>query len=385
MGKKTITLYFFHRIVNHFPNHHELTRKDLMVKNIKRYKKDIERIEDNQTNKRSILDYLPMTYVLPSDYCLFVEEYKKTPSAMWIMKPHAKARGIGIFLVTKLIQIKKWAKDRWAYLSKDQYVISRYINNPLLIGGRKFDLRLYCLVTSYRPLKAYMYKDGFARFCTSKYTTDLNEMDNMFVHLTNVALQKHSEEYNDKHGGKWHINNLKLHLELTRGKDATDRMFAEIKYIFIHSLRACQNIIINDRHCFEVYGYDILIDSNLKPWLLEVNASPSLSTTTHTDRIMKMTLINDTYDIVVQPQFPDKKYHEYRYEDGIKPAANAFELIYDEMNGGEVGGTILSNCSIGTALLDMPPLTTSSNSSTPSSLQTTITIVDKKKKKKAFM
>jgi tubulin polyglutamylase TTLL1 len=68
------------------------------------------------------------------------------------MKPTGSAQGKGIFLVNRMAQIRKWAKE-----SKGQprnYVISRYLDAPLLIGGKKFDLRLYVLVTSYRPLKA---------------------------------------------------------------------------------------------------------------------------------------------------------------------------------------------------------------------------------------
>jgi tubulin polyglutamylase TTLL1 len=57
--------------------------------------------------------------------------------------------------------------------------------------------------------------------------------------------------------------------------------------------------MINDKHCFEVYGFDILIDDNLKPWLIEVNASPSLTTTTEMDRSLKMQVIEDAFKIVV--------------------------------------------------------------------------------------
>lgn len=107
-----------------------------------------------------------------------------------IMKPCGKARGIGIFLINKLSQLKKWSREAKSTVpvptTKDTYVISRYISNPLLIGGKKFDLRIYVLVTSFRPLKAYIYKMGFCRFCTVRYNQSTSELDNLFVHLTNV-------------------------------------------------------------------------------------------------------------------------------------------------------------------------------------------------------
>lgn len=49
--------------------------------------------------------------MLPADYNLFVEEFRKNPSSTWIMKPCGKAQGKGIFLINKLSQIKKWSRD----------------------------------------------------------------------------------------------------------------------------------------------------------------------------------------------------------------------------------------------------------------------------------
>ncbi|XP_068134267.1 polyglutamylase complex subunit TTLL1 isoform X2 [Hyperolius riggenbachi] len=277
------------QLVNHFPNHYELTRKDLMVKNIKRYRKELEKegsplAEKDENGKYLYLDFVPVTFMLPADYNLFVEEFRKSPSSTWIMKPCGKAQGKGIFLINKLSQIKKWSRDSKtssfvSQSSKEAYVISLYIDNPLLIGGRKFDLRLYVLVTTYRPLKCYMYKLGFCRFCTVKYTPSTSELDNMFVHLTNVAIQKHGPVMN------------------------------------------------NDKHCFECYGYDIIIDDKLKPWLIEVNASPSLTSSTANDRILKYNLINDTLNIVVpNGEIPDSKWNKVP----PKEALGSYEVLYDE-------------------------------------------------------
>ncbi|XP_050410433.1 polyglutamylase complex subunit TTLL1 [Patella vulgata] len=325
------------QFINHFPNHMELTRKDLMVKNIKRYRKELEKegspLAEKDENGRFVhLDFIPQTFMLPSDYNLFVEEFRKNPNTTWIMKPCGKARGIGIFLVNKLSQLKKWSRDGKTNVftpptAKETYVISKYIDNPLLIGGKKFDLRLYVLVTSFKPLKCYMYKLGFCRFCTVKYNANVNELDNMFVHLTNVSIQKQGEDYNSIHGGKWTVQNLRLFLEGTRGKEIADKLFDEINWLTVHSLKAVSGCISNDRHCFECYGYDIIIDDNLKPWLIEVNASPSLTATTSSDRIMKYKLISDCINIVIPPgELPDVRWSRIPAKENL----GSFDILYDE-------------------------------------------------------
>jgi len=195
-----------------------------------------------------------------------------------------------------------------------QYVVSRYVENPLLVGGRKFDLRIYVLVTSYSPLRAYLHRQGFARFCTAKYSSSPADLENVLMHLTNVSVQKHSEDYNEDHGGKWHIRNLRLYLQATYGQERTNRCFNLIRMLIYHTLRATQSIIINDKHCFELYGYDVLLDSNLKPWLIEVNASPSLSATTGSDLTLKTGVINDVLNLVFPEDFPETNKNNNRNE-----------------------------------------------------------------------
>lgn len=87
-----------------------------------------------------------------------MEEFRKYPTdTVWIMKPVSGAQGRGIFLFTKLKDITEWRKVikfkyLYLFLKKESetlpYVVQNYIHNPYLIGGKKFDMRLYVLVTS---------------------------------------------------------------------------------------------------------------------------------------------------------------------------------------------------------------------------------------------
>ncbi|XP_074067950.1 putative tubulin polyglutamylase TTLL9 isoform X1 [Macrotis lagotis] len=289
-----------HVRISHFRNHYELTRKNYMVKNLKRFRKQLER--DVGKLEAAKCDFFPKTFELPSDYHLFVEEFRKTPGITWIMKPVARSQGKGIFLFRKLKDIIDWRKDVSRYddqkddIPVENYVAQRYIENPYLIGGRKFDLRVYVLVMSYIPLRAWLYRDGFVRFSNTRFT--LSSIDDHYVHLTNVAVQKTSPDYDPEKGCKWMIQRFRQYLTSKHGPETVEKLFQDMDNIFIKSLQSVQKVIISDKHCFELYGYDILIDQNFKAWLLEVNASPSLTASSQEDYQLKTCLLEDTLHVV---------------------------------------------------------------------------------------
>lgn len=79
-------------------------------------------------------------------------------------------------------------------------MVQEYLNTPYLIDGLKFDMRIYVLVTSCDPLHIYVHKEGLVRFATQEYQTielnsDKNSLRNMFVHLTNYALNKENQDF----------------------------------------------------------------------------------------------------------------------------------------------------------------------------------------------
>ena len=290
-----------HQRVCHFRNHYELSRKNLMAKNLKRLKKQLEKDSKLEAAK---CDFFPTTYELPSEYHIFVEEFKRNPGSIWIMKPAGKAQGKGIFLFRKLKDITDWKKEDYFHRDEDKgdkeppetYVVQRYIEKPYLIGGKKFDIRVYVLVTSYVPLKAWLYRSGFARFSNTRFSLDT--ISDAFVHLTNVAIQKTAPDYDPEKGCKWSLQEFRLFLLAKHGPEVVRRIFQQIDEIFIKSLQSVQRIVINDKHCFELYGFDIMFDSSLKPWIIEVNASPSLTASSQIDYNLKFGLLEDMLHIV---------------------------------------------------------------------------------------
>jgi tubulin polyglutamylase TTLL1 len=89
----------------------------------------------------------------------------------------------------------------------------------------------------------YLSSLGFARFTNVRYSHEMAQLDNQFVHLTNVAVQKEGgSAYNTAHGNKWPLQDLRLFLEASRGHEATAQLFADMQALVVHTLKAVQPV-----------------------------------------------------------------------------------------------------------------------------------------------
>ncbi|KAJ3175519.1 putative tubulin polyglutamylase ttll2 [Geranomyces variabilis] len=230
--------------LNHFPKTSALTRKDSLY----RLLRTMRGIYGGR-----MYDFVPETFALPNDYVKFV----------------------------------------------NVAVLQRYIANPLLISGYKFDMRCYVVVRSYNPLVIYLNTEGLARFATVPYTTTSNDV---YAHLTNTSINKHSpwlEDEKDEIGSgcRWTFARLRVWFE-SMGMDY-ERVWRRIQGTIIATLLpVAAEVPAVPVGCFELYGFDILLDDAMKPWLLEVNFGPALSLGTDVDDEVKKPLISDILELV---------------------------------------------------------------------------------------
>lgn len=277
--------------INHFPGTFQIGRKDCLWLNLSRMMVKHEVKE---------FGFVPRTYVLPRDLGCFRQVWKKLGSkAKWIVKPPASARGTGIKVVHRWSQIPK----------KRAVIVQQYLSRPRLISGAKFDLRLYVLVTSFNPLRIYIYPDGLVRFASVKYNDDINYLSDRFMHLTNYSINKTNSTYTSNDcvdsctGHKWALRTLWTYLE--KEDVNVPKLWANMKDIVVKTMIAGESSITSltranttSRYCcYELFGFDILLDENLKPWLLEVNISPSLQSSSPLDTAIKGPLIKSVFNI----------------------------------------------------------------------------------------
>ena len=276
--------------MNHFPRSNELTRKDLLYKNLSKLK---------ELFPGTKFDFLPESYILPNEFTFLKDKMDKNPNQFWIVKPVASSQGRGIFLTKNIHEIP----------NNYSMIASRYINNPFLINNKKFDLRIYAFVTSILPLRIYRFNEGLTRFSTNNYNSDKNDR---CAHLTNYAVNKNNKNYIqnkqpfdiDYNSSKWTLTSLKQYFE--EHDINSELLFGKIDDIIIKTLISCENNLLSaiskycsfQENCFELYGFDILIDDNLNCWLMECNLSPNLHFDAPIDLKIKGEMIAEIFDLI---------------------------------------------------------------------------------------
>jgi len=293
--------------INRFPGSHNLGKKNFLAKNLmKMLKKFPEEYR-----------MFPKTWTLPTDFGSFKAELASNNGKTYIIKPDAACQGKGIYLSKTCDQITE----------ESSCVVQRYLEKPYLINELKFDLRLYVLVTGCDPLRVYLFEDGLARFATEKYSRpNRNNIEETFIHLTNYAINKENSKFVFNKSGDCddigHKKSFKAILQILREmgedvetllekiKDVIMKTLFSVQPIIADSYKICQPFNYSNDMCFEVLGFDIMIDNKLKPWLIEVNHNPSFVADTPLDEKIKQGVLDDTIQLLNIDTDNKKNYRE---------------------------------------------------------------------------
>eukprot|EP01022_Parablepharisma_sp_SALTPOND_P014467 TRINITY_DN1966_c0_g1_i1.p1 TRINITY_DN1966_c0_g1~~TRINITY_DN1966_c0_g1_i1.p1 ORF type:complete len:661 (-),score=53.58 TRINITY_DN1966_c0_g1_i1:1643-3529(-) len=195
---------------------------------------------------------------------------------IWIVKPAGLSRGRGIKMFDNLKGIMEYAQCK-----DQQYVVQKYIENPMIIVGRKFDIRQWVLVSSWNPVTVWFYEECYIRFGAVEY--QLEDFANKYMHLTNNSVTKHFQTPHQEiiEGNMWDQEAFCEHLKHKYGKDLfQEKLLPAMKKIVIWSLESAQDSVINRRNTVELFGYDFMVDEDANPWLIEINSSPAMDYST---------------------------------------------------------------------------------------------------------
>ena len=265
---------------------------------------------------------IPRQWALPRQANLLREHFASELAAakeaggatpIYIVKPDGGSQGTGIELTTEPCRQSPYKREA---------VVQEYIATPMLLDGLKFDLRLFVLVTSVGgdaddgPMRSFLCREGMVRFATTRF--DGATLDAVHAHLTNYHLNKQSKDFqvsDEEDGGdgsKRTVSSVFAALAAAGLVSDVEGLWDEIGRVVTRALTVVQPILASARSqwsrtpCFQVLGFDILLDSDAKPWLIEINDHPSLridrdgTETSAVDVAIKVPMLADVLRIIAE-------------------------------------------------------------------------------------
>ena len=222
-------------------------------------------------------------------------------------------------------------------------IVQKYIENPLLYFGRKFDIRIWALLTN--DLKIYVFEEGHLKCCSINY--DLNS-ENTFCHLTNYSFQKYNSNFGKyEHGNEASFDDLQKNIEVNYENKVNFKndIFPKIKQIIQFVFESVKYKInpLERKYSFEIFGFDFMLDCDFDPFLIEVNTNPGLEESSPLIKMLVPRMIDDALRLTLDKEF-DTVYNfgeDYKYSSlyespfpvkGYSNNENMFKFIGDLYN-----------------------------------------------------
>ena len=266
------------QVVNRIPSINLITRKAPFIQLMNRMRIFFP----------SLYTFYPESFILPLGNERF-QKYMSENKKKYIVKPDGGSLGCGIVILSKSSSFKPF---------KNLSVAQEYIDS-YLINDTKFDLRVYALIASVSPLRIYVYHDGVARFCSEK-----NSVNSIYSQLTNTAVNRNNPNAKIESITKT-IKDVFQTLE-KNGID-TDLIWSKIENAVILTILPCLNHInqgISQKcqangynRCFQILGFDFILDTDLNPLVLEVNYRPSLDADIEAEKKLKSKMLGTAMHI----------------------------------------------------------------------------------------
>ncbi|KRX10650.1 hypothetical protein PPERSA_05470 [Pseudocohnilembus persalinus] len=307
------------QIVNHIENIHIFTSKNGLLQLIKEYEEDPLFMKINSSS------FFPESYILnldkiqkSQDEITFFEETSKN-EGIWIHKPWNLNCGGGIKMVGNLYNFKKefqtLKQDSLAIQNGQNFysnyftqnclksVIQRYIDKPLLINNKKFDIRCYLLIACTKPLVVYYHK-GYLRLSMDDYNLEnFEKSEKLFTHLTNAAVQKQHKDYEKfKEDTIWSMEQFQEFCIKNYGKNQSqmEKIKDIIKQFLCYTIHIGEEKLQKKLGCFELMGVDILISENFRPYLIEMNSNPAIDIDTKVKAEIIPQVVENALNLVLE-------------------------------------------------------------------------------------
>jgi len=265
------------------------------------------------------------------------DDKKKMKISIWIIKPGENTnRGNGINVCSELNEITNLINKDNSVTART-YILQKYIDRPLLIFKRKFDMRCYAMTTCVNGcIKGYSYQEGYLR--TSSKEFSITNLNNKLIHLTNDAIQKKSDDYGKfENANKLSYKDFQKYIDTHMAEQKVNiyrDILPQIKKLITDTMRAVYGKI--DPHkrlnTFEIYGYDFMLDEDFKVYLIEVNTNPCLELAGPILSNIIPAMVDNAFRIAIDPIFPpppEFTSNKKNIVNDIIPE-NKFELVFDE-------------------------------------------------------